>query len=562
LAAQGTITKGLLAAVFIAALALAFNLYFPALSGPFVFDDFTLPYQRAISDAPLSAWLSMAGVRPLLMITYWVNQQLSGNSPTGYHVLNLLIHSINTLLVFSMLHRLLQMASWTESQTKVAAAIGAAVFLVHPLQTESVSYVAGRSESLAAMFVLLAYLAFLHRRDSGITWRNALLVLMLLAAGLSTKENAASLAGILVLTDIFWPVPFSTRNLRDNWRLYALMIPGIVVAGVFILKLLAASSSAGFSLPVTWYQYGFTQARAFFTYLRLAVLPLGQSIDHDFPVSRTVWQYGAIFYLMLLAALCAFLIVRRKRYPLACFGLLMTLIFLAPTSSILPIADPVVERRMYLPLVGLILIGCEIAIHLRISARTGYSIVAILLVVYAALCYQRNQLWGLPSRLWEIAASQSTTNVRPYRNLVDELIQEHRCEQAFPYLQRADQLFPNSDTVQMSWGRVLECVGRRDEALERLQRAAAMKPGSYIYQLIGLLYAEMSNYTEAGVALRKAVALDPKSIGAHNALGLWYESTSNLQAAENEYRTSLALNGNDRAARIGIVRVHEALSKQ
>ena len=86
--------------------------------------------------------------------------------------------------------------------------IGALVFAIHPLQTESVSYVAGRSESLAALFLLLAYVVFLYRRNESISWVEALLVLVLFGAGIRTKENAVSLAAILILTAFFGPSLF------------------------------------------------------------------------------------------------------------------------------------------------------------------------------------------------------------------------------------------------------------------------------------------------------------------------------------------------------------------
>ena len=192
--------------------------------------------------------------------------------------------------------------------------IGAAVFLIHPLQTESVSYVAGRSESLAAFFVLLAYVVFLYRRQEAISWVETAMVLTLFALGVTAKENAVSLAGVLVLTDVYWPRAFSARGLRINWKLYAAMAAGVIVAVWKVFRMLAAAPSAGFSLPgVTWYQYGFTQARSFFTYVRLAVIPVGQSIDHDYPVSHTILEHGAIFYLAALAGLIALCYAWRRR---------------------------------------------------------------------------------------------------------------------------------------------------------------------------------------------------------------------------------------------------------
>jgi Tfp pilus assembly protein PilF len=114
----------------------------------------------------------------------------------------------------------------------------------------------------------------------------------------------------------------------------------------------------------------------------------------------------------------------------------------------------------------------------------------------------------------------------------------------------------------MSWGRALECLGKRSEALDRLQRAAAIRPCSYVYQLIGLLYGEMGNFADAGRALQKAVEWDPKSVAAHDAFALWNETVANLTAAENEYRISLNLDRYDRVARMGIARVRQALTKR
>jgi len=502
-----------------AAFVVELNLYAAALAAPFVFDDFTLPFQQGSPN--LLTWLS--GVRPFLMLTYWLNDAISGKSPLGYHLFNLIIHAVNTGLIFLVLCRLLAISGGMSVRAvRAASFVGAAVFLVHPLQTESVSYVAGRSESLAALFILLAYVVFLYRRHEVISWMETAAVLVLFAFGVSTKENAVSLAGLLVLTDVFWPHAFSTRGLRNNWKLYAALAAGAMVAAWNVFRMLATAYSAGFSISgVTWYQYGFTQARAFFTYVRLAVIPFGQSIDHDFPVSHTIFEYGAVFYLAALAGIVALCYIWRKRYPLACFGFLLTLILLAPTSSIVPILDPLVERRMYLPLLGLILIGCEIVKHVRMQRSTGYAVCAVMLVSLYVLCYQRNLLWAEPYKLWAEAAMASTGKGRPYANLADQLVEERRCGLAIPYLQHAEQALPNDYFVQLAWGRTLECVGQRDEALRRLLRAAQLRQTSEVYRLIGLLYAEMGRPAEAGEALRTAVALDPQSQRARDALALW-----------------------------------------
>src|SRR5579871_529359 len=208
-----------IAGVFIAAI----ELYAPALHGSFLFDDLALPINKHVAHAPLSVWLS--GVRPMLMLTYWANYSLSARSPDAYHLTNILIHAINTCLVFLVLWRLLKWSGWSEKQSRLAALTGAVLFLVHPLQTESVSYIAGRSESLAAFFMLAAYTVFVYRRGPGVSWLEAVAVILFFSLAVASKENAVALAGWLLLTDLFWPGDGWLRQLRRNWRLYGLMAP-------------------------------------------------------------------------------------------------------------------------------------------------------------------------------------------------------------------------------------------------------------------------------------------------------------------------------------------------
>jgi hypothetical protein len=532
-------------------------LYSPALSGQFIFDDSGLPFSKATRHAPLPGWISSAGVRPLLIISYWLNYHFWGANPFSYHFVNLIIHCINSGLVFLVLLRLLKIAGWPQQRARVASMIGALVFAIHPLQTESVSYVAGRSESLASLFLLLAYVVFLYRRNESISWVEALLVLVLFGAGMGTKENAVSLAAILVLTDMFWPTPFSIRGVARNWRLYCLMIPGAIVAAGAVFRLLATSKTAGFSLATfKWYQYAFTEARAIFTYIRLAVFPVGQSLDHDYAPSHTIMEHGAIYCMILLAAVVVVSVMLRRRYPLFCFGLLMFLIWLAPTSSIVPLDDALVERRMYLPLVGLILIGCEVGMRLRFSPAAASAVLCLAGLIFGKLCYDRNRLWGEPDKLLELAAANAVHNPRPLLNFTEILIQRNRCDLAPAYLERAELRLPNNYYVNAAWGRTLACLGHFDQALKRLQSAARLNSCSQVYEWMGLVYAQMGESEEAGGALQKAVGLDPNSETAHGSLALWYEKTNDLEKAEREYRIAVSLDRDDLWAREGWMRVH------
>lgn len=547
-------------ALVAAILAGAYILYFPALSGEFVFDDLTLPLAAGPGNHPLAGWFSAN--RPILVLSYGLNGILLGDRPLSYHLVNLSIHAFNTCLVFLVLSRLLALAGWMEKRRVIAASIGSLVFLIHPLQTESVSYISGRSESLASLFLLLAYVVFLYRGDS-ISWRRALAVLILFGIAVKTKENAVSLPAILFLTDVMWPRPFSLEGPRKNWRLYALMFPGAILAAVGIFRMLGTAATAGFSVSTfKWYQYAFTEARAIFTYIELTVVPIGQALDHDFPTSRTIMQHGALLYMILLAGLTWAAVRWRRSYPLACFGFLMFLIWLAPTSSIVPIDDPLVERRMYLPLVGLILIGCDLVERQKPSRPAVWGLVTVIALTFGGFCFARNQLWGKPELLIALAAENAHYNPRPLINLAEMLIKHNRCDLALPYLQRAERILPHNYYVNASWGRALACLGRTEEGMRHFQLAAQMHPCSQVFVWIGLLYGQMGRSDDAGTALRKAIRLDPDSGVAHGALALWYESIRDFSAAEREYGKNVALNPEDDTARLGLARVSRLKSTQ
>ncbi len=534
---------------------IALFLYAPAFHGPFVFDDAGLPFHRTIREEPVSAWI--AGVRPMLMLTYWLNLRAWGDDPLSYHLINVFIHILNGVLVFMVLYRLLEWAGWERSNVFRASLVGCLIFLVHPIQTESVSYVSGRSESLEALFQLLSYGIFLYRRKDSISWLESLLVLLFFFLGVKTKENAVSVAGLFVLTDLFWPVPFSSAGLRKNWRLYALMLPGAIFATVAVMRTLVSNPSAGFSVQTaTWYQYLFTEARALFIYLRLAVFPLGLSIDHDFAISHTFYDHAAILWMLLLAAILIAGWRFRRTFPLAFFGLLFFLVELAPTSSVIPIADSLVDRRMYLPLVGLVLIGCDFCRRLKISSPAARMAGVAAVAALSACCYARNMEWGHPESLFAAAAAQSTHNLRPYLHLTEVLVHERNCEPAVPYLQRAERLFPNDFDVQVAWSWALECIERPQQAMQRLQAAARLRPqSSLVYEWIGLLYGEMRMPGAAGEALHHAVQLDPSSVSAHESLALWYQATGDLPDAEQEHARSVAIDPHDESARAALARV-------
>src|SRR5579862_9240842 len=207
-------------AAALAALVVVFGAYGPALEGPFVFDDRYLPFfSPSYQGQPLLRWVM--GLRPMLMFSFWLNYVGSGTDPYAYHAVNILLHFFNSVLVALIAMRLLEWAGVNPGPAKPSLGIFAgALFLIHPIQTESVAYVASRSEVLAALFYLGAYCVFLYRRTESITWLRALAVLALFGAAAATKEHTLTLPLLLLLTDLLWV----KGGLRANRLLYGFLV--------------------------------------------------------------------------------------------------------------------------------------------------------------------------------------------------------------------------------------------------------------------------------------------------------------------------------------------------
>ena len=531
------------------ALYLAFQVYAPALSGPFVFDDTYQPYHTPDFPNALHFWTR--GVRPLLMFSYWINYRFS-QAPPGFHAVNILIHLLNSFLIFFIVRKLAR----RESPDWMPAAFAAAVFLLHPIQTEAVSYIAGRSECLSVFFFLAAFAVFLYRRTPAVSWPASIAVLLLFGAAALTKEHTLVLPALLLLTDYYWNPGFSFSGMRRNWRLYVPI--ALTAAGglVYIAKVLTQAATAGFGLTgLTWYQYFFTECRAFFVYLRLLVFPAGQNLDWEYPISRNILDHGAILGLAAILALAGAAIYFRRRYPLASYGFLVYLLLMAPTSSFVPIKDPVAERRLYLPMIGILLVAVAALARMRVDRRKLAAALCGILAVLAIATYRRNEVWASDIAIWEDAARKSPGKQRVHFQLAHTYYTYGRCADAIAQYAEAARLEQPDYGLLVDWGLAYDCTNEPDLAVAKLREAAALEPKAHVYTQIAMVYAKQSRWQEALEALAQAERLNPNYDMIYDNRGGIRARTNDLAGAEADYRRALAINPSNEHARemLGIV---------
>jgi tetratricopeptide (TPR) repeat protein len=525
----------------VGAVLLGFWVYQPALHGAFLFDDATLPFALPSASAPFMDWIRFSASRPVLYATYWMNSRMSGDDPFSFHVFNVIFHLIATGFVFLIVRRFVE---WTWPQSTSArrhllAGFAAAVFLLHPVQTEAVAYLAGRSDSLSVMLLLGAFTVFLYRPRREISWPVVAAVLILFGAALLSKQHTIALPALLLLTDYWWNPGFSWKGVRANWKLYSVMAAGAVLAVAKYWGLIISSPSAGFGMKsLTWYQYFFTQCRALFVYLGQFLLPVHLDVDWDFPISRTIFDRGAIFGLVALIALVALAWRYRRRFPLATYGFLAYLLLMAPTSSILPIADPVADRRLYISMIGLLLIVVDLLARVPVAPKQLATACAIVLLACAWATRAHAAIWSNPVTLWQNTVLKSPNKRRVHFQLASSYYDAGRCDLAIPEYRRTAELEPPNYDLLIDWALAYDQCNQPDESLAKLKEAAKLDATAHVYSQIGMVYAKQSRWNEALDALAMAQKIDPNFAmtyyyrgGVHLAQNQLIEAIANFRKA-------------------------------
>ena len=537
-------------------LVLAFALleiYGPALNGPFLFDDRYLPFLLpGFADNPLRAWV--VGVRPILMVTYWANTRMFGLDPYWFHFVNLLLHAAAGVCVWYIAKKL--------TQHQLLSAFCALVFLLHPLQTESVSYIASRSEVAAGLFFLAAWAVFLYRKEQAIGVGESLLVMALYGMAVLTKEHTVVLIVVLLLTDYFFNPGFTLEGIKKNWKLYG----GLLLAGIapvlFLLRTLKNADSAGFNMKdLTATDYLLTQVRALWVYVRLYLLPIQQNLDYDMPISRSLFDYGAGLSLLSWLVLAAIAWVKRKQWPLASFGFFLFLVLLAPTSSFLPIRDVLVERRMYMAVFALSLIAVEFLRRWKTSPTTLAALTAVVSLGLMVVTYQRNAVWNSALALWSDSASKSPNKARPHFQLAYAHYEKGQCLEATRAYARAAELQTPDDHLYVDWALALDCAGQPAQALSRLEDANRLKPSAHNYSLMGMIRGKTQQYDEGLAALAEAEKLDPNFSMLHVYRGNILFARGELDPAIASFQRALSIEPQLAAAAQGLRNATNAKAK-
>ena len=357
---------------------------------------------------------------------------------------------------------------------------------------------------------------------------------------------------LLLLADYYWGL----GGIRKNGLLYGILAIAGAWGGFAVWRVLQGAQTAGFHVAgFTPASYFFTQCRVIWTYVRLFFLPLGQNVDPDVAVSKTVIDHGAIFGLAALIALIAAAWIYRKRWPLAAFGVFMFLLLLAPTSSFVPISDVSAERRIYLPFLGLVLVCLEFLRRLKVSRAAWVG--GAVIVICSVLTYQRSAVWASPVSLWQDAANKSPRKYRPHFQVASAYYESGNCPDAARAFEETSRLAQPAYDLLVDWGLALDCAGNWQDAVAKLRQAFQLEPSAHIQSQIGMVYAKHAQFEQSLTALAQAQAIDANFDMTYVYRGNIFEATGDKVSAAEQYRRALMLNTLNSVARDALARVSQ-----
>jgi tetratricopeptide (TPR) repeat protein len=523
--------------------------YLPAMSGPFIFDDLTADSLNPAGSPPVLTLMKSS--RPLFYLSLWLDRQLFGLSPMPMHLVNLLLHLLNACLIVGVVKRILAMAGVESNRRDWLAVAAGGVFALHPVLTEAVSYIVSRSEALSLFFALAALRVFLGAESIGLG--RALATLLFTALAALAKEHSFALVPLMLLTAV-WFGGSVWQGLKAKALVIAPLIVGGFAGAIYVFKAVGTQATAGFGVQaVTPINYLATQCTVIWRYVFMFFLPWGMNIDHAIPFAKSFAEPSAIAGALALLAGAAAAVFWRKTHPLAGFGWLAFLILLAPTSSIVPIADAMTDRRLYLSSLGLLVFASEWFRRGRSPGRGEAAGLAAVLVVLGALGWNRNQDYTSAERLWRASIASNPANARAHFQLAHALYSQGECAESAASYEKAYSLGQQGADLLVDWALALDCASQSNAAIEKLRAALAQESRNYhTHATLGMVLAKQGRLEDALAELNQAIELNKRFDMSWTYRGNVLFLLGRRNEAASDFRQALALNPENPAAQKGL----------
>ncbi|PYR96665.1 MAG: hypothetical protein DMG16_27185 [Acidobacteria bacterium] len=551
-------------------------LYGASIGSPFVYDDRIHIFEntdvtgfQGLMDfaSVIRIFQSKFGLlgRPVLIVTYGLNYLYSGSDPAGFRLTNLFIHTANCLLVFVLILLLSRTFGGKNNRSFMTALLGAALFAAHPLLTESVTYIAGRSSSLCAFFYFAA-LVFVVQSGGRNGPSHAVVLLLAIACGVLAwlvKQDAVTLPlAAIGLVWLSWPRNTVRRQAIGTFVWVAILLAALLFQRGHIAaveQLTRENSSlvaAGFEETIPLTPYLLTSIKELTTYyLWRMFVPVHLSVDPDPTIIHNLASPGLWISLVVLLSLCTAIWMLRKSRPVLAVGIMLIVISPLSAYAAFPLADVVAEHRAYISTLGAVIIMAAVLV------QTRYPVVlsAVALVSYFWLTVDRNLVWRDEATLWRDAAQKAPEKLRPHLNLGALYQVRGDNQQAIKEYEFVLKRVPKHDAALANLGSVYLALNQVDQAETMLNRAITAQthfPNTYIN--LAVVRLRQGRFEDARRLLKEAEALNPRQPMVHHNLGDIFFNEHHTSQAIVEYLAELQINPGSPITHLHLAMAYEA----
>jgi tetratricopeptide (TPR) repeat protein len=552
-------------------------LYANTLRAPFLFDD-----HRNLLENPAIRWRTLSlenlrrasfgspSLRPVANLSFGLNYYLHGEATEGYHVVNVLVHCANAMLVALLAHAtLLRLARLPGERVRIRGRRAAAwlalgsglLFVAHPLQTNSVTYVVQRMTSLATLFTLVALLLYARGRERPPGGARRALLGAAVASGLlalGSKEIAVTLPLAAWLYEWFF-----LRDLEPGFARRSLPRLGIplALAGLALYVAFFYGPEWGYAKrDFTLGERLLTQLRVVVIYLSLILVPHPARLNllHDVETSRSWLEPPTTLVcgLLLLGLLVGGVLLAR-RFRLVSFAILWFFLQLLLESTVLPL-EMIYEHRTYLPMVGVALAVPWLGwAALPSRPRAAAALAALALAALASGTWIRNQTWRDNETLWRDVVAKSPRNPRGYSNLASSLQEQERYEESLAPFREALRLDLRHGAAWRGLGSSLTALGRLEEAVAAFREAIRLDGSNYqALGGLGTALTMLGRSAEGEAYLRRALGLFPDE-RLFNNLGRLLDQEGRTAEAIDSYAAALRLSPGYPPTHLNLGLLHE-----
>jgi tetratricopeptide (TPR) repeat protein len=499
---------------------LGIEIYSNSFNCSFHFDDMIQivnnPDIRNLAD--FKAWWNSSPSRPVGMVTFALNYHFNQLDVRYYHFVNLIIHLINSYLVWWLTVLIFSSPAMKDQpiarNKKVLAFLTALLFVSHPLATQSVTYIVQRLASMVAMFYFLSLALYMKARlsDKGDVSKTLLFIASLVSAVLAmlTKENAFTLPFAILLIEFFFLT--TKKKFAINFRDYRIILFILALLGIIIIIPLKVSfnifkpiaPTEGHTYTVTPVNYLLTQFTVIVKYIQLLFLPINQKFIYDFPISNNFFEMRTLLSFLVLISLIISAIFSFKRFRIISFGIFWFFLTLSIESSFIPISDIIFEHRTYLPSFGFFLIISS-GIYYLLWNKNKYLAISIFVIIIGSnsfLTFMRNYIWKDELTFWNDNVTKK----------------------------------PNLSTALMNRGLAYATLGQWEKAIDDYSKAIENAPiDAETYDNRGVAYCTLEQWGKAIDDFSRAIKIDSNFLRAYYNRGITYGRIGQLDKSIADY---------------------------